>query len=131
MGTLVGFKTRNWSRKSLLIAGAWLWNIVSAALSEVFIRTETTAKGYNTEYMITLSEAAWSIVDVALDYNVTSNPVFWPSTVPPKPWTSWNDGGSWDPRVDATVLRSFIRTPMLRWKHAIKTGAMQPTWIAL
>lgn len=128
-GTVTGltsnFSVKEWKAKDLVLAGGWLWNVVSTALPEVFIR-ETRQHGLNTTLSITLSPDAEDIITAALDQAMVSNPVYWPSGSPPKPWTSWNDGGSWDDRVTASVLRSWHKDTQASVKHAIKTGQMQP-----
>lgn len=119
------FKSRRWCPEALVVAGGWLWNVVSTALPEVFLR-ETVQQGVNKFVSLTLSEGSWGIVDQALDLAMTSRPVYWPSATPPKPWTFWNDGGSWDERVTASVLRSYHKDTQGAVKHAIKSGQMQP-----
>jgi DNA-directed RNA polymerase, mitochondrial len=124
------FKARLWSRKAIVIAGGFLWNIASAALPDVFERVLIPG---TTEYQVTITEGAWAIVDEALNTSVNSNPVFWPDEHKPKAWTGWDSGGATDPRMDgyATVLRSYHKDTQAAVKHAIKTGQMQPTLDAL
>jgi DNA-directed RNA polymerase, mitochondrial len=122
------FKTRRWSEASLQSAGGWLFNVVSTTLEGVFEFLPRTAGGSNA---LTVSEAGMSIVDQALDQAMVHNPVYWPTPVAPKPWTGWDDGGSWDERVYATVLRSHNKDTPGAVKNAIKTGTMQPALDAI
>jgi DNA-directed RNA polymerase, mitochondrial len=121
----ISFKMRVWSAEARVVAGSWLWNVVSAALPEVFSRN-SIMQGCRTFSSATLSESSWGIVDQALDLAMISNPVYWPSATPPKPWTYWNDGGSWDERVTASVLRTYHKDTQAAVKNAIKSGQMQP-----
>lgn len=128
--TLVGFKERNWNRPSLMTAGAWLFNVVSTSLPEVFERVEIAG---STEQAVTISPAAWGIVDEALARTIDNTPVFWPSTVMPKPWDAFTGGGSHDERVNkhVTVVRTYHRDTQSAVKHAIKSGVMKPALDAL
>lgn len=124
------FKSRTWSPDARVVAGAWLWNVVSSSLPEVF-SWETDQKGHNTTVLLRLSEASWDIVGSALDRAMISRPVYWPTPSPPKPWAFWADGGSWDDRVNASVLRSYHKDTQASVKHAIKSGQMKPALDAL
>jgi DNA-directed RNA polymerase len=124
------FKAKHWSPQALVVAGAWLWNVVSTSLPEVFTR-ETISRPREQVTSVALSEASWGIVHAALDRAMINHPVYWPSAAVPKPWTGWDDGGSWDERVTATVLRSKHKDTCAAVKHAIKSGTMQPALDAL
>lgn len=121
----LSFKARSWPETSLVAAGGWLWNVVSSALPEVFTRI-TTQRGHSKSQLLTVSAEGMSIVDAALERAMVSNPVYWPTATPPKPWAAWDDGGSWDDRVTATVLRSRHKDTQATVKHAIKDGTMKP-----
>lgn len=124
------FKARRWSDEALVVAGGWLWNVVSTSLPEVFSR-ETIRRAGAQETSIVLSEGSWDIVNAALDRAMVTRPVYWPTPEPPKPWSYWNDGGSWDERVTASVLRSFHKDTQAATKHAIRSGQMKPALDAL
>lgn len=125
-GTLKkSFKSRSWTPDALTVAGAWLWNVVSSSLPEVFTWV-TEQRGCNKSVRVGLSEGSWDIVGAALDRAMLNRPVYWPTNTPPKPWTFWNDGGSWDERVNASVLRSYHKDVQSAVKHAIKSGQMKP-----
>src|SRR5262249_17862628 len=60
------FTQRDWDNEELTRAGAWAVGIMLDTLSEVFtIRTEGAHK--NTRDYLELSDAAWAVVDEALD----------------------------------------------------------------
>lgn len=124
------FKARTWTPEALVTAGGWLWNVVSTALPEVFIR-EAVRFAKKTEASIRLSPTSLDIIDEVMAHTVRSNPILWPSAEPPKPWTGLLEGGSWDPRVSAPVLRSYKRDTQAAVKAAIKSGQMQPALDAL
>jgi DNA-directed RNA polymerase, mitochondrial len=130
---LDGFKSREWSKKALVIAGGWAWNVMASSLPGIFVRELIVEGPCSRDSAVTISPDAWAIVDAALEHAVTSNPVFWPSAQEPKPWTTWNDGGAWDVRVNGTVsfLRSFHKDTHALVRHAIKTGQMKPAVDAL
>ena len=131
-GTLMSsFKDRYWEPTDRVTAGAWLWNVVSSSLPEVFIRVCSQEGPTNKRASIALSESSWAIVGAALDRAMLSRPVYWPTPDMPKPWTYWNDGGSWDDRVNASVLRSHHKDTQASVKHAIKSGQMKPALDAL
>jgi DNA-directed RNA polymerase len=119
------FKAKRWSPEALVIAGAWLWNVLSTALNETFSR-QIIQQGCRQLSYVTLSEGSWDIVDQALERAMVSNPIYWPTAQPPKPWGYWNDGGSWDDRVTASVLRTYHKETQAAVKHAIKSGQMKP-----
>jgi DNA-directed RNA polymerase len=128
--SLIGFRDREWTRPSLMVAGGWLWNIISTSLPEVFERAQVPG---TTEHQITITEAGWAIVDDALDHAVTTNPVLWPSAEKPKDWEGFTGGASNDARINGviTVLRTNHRDTQAAVKHAIKAGTMQPALDAL
>jgi DNA-directed RNA polymerase len=128
--SLISFKERVWTRDAIITAGAWLWNVVSSSLPDVFSRIQVSG---STEWMVSVSEAAWGVFDEAVDRRVNSNPVFWPSAEEPKAWDSYAGCGSHDARVNGvvTVLRSYHKDTQSAVKHAIKSGTMKPALDAL
>ncbi len=131
-GTLMtSFGDRFWEPADRVIAGGWLWNVISASLPEVFIRVTSQEGPTTTRASIALSEGSWAIVGAALDRAMLSRPVYWPTPDMPKPWSYWNDGGSWDDRVNSSVLRSYHKDTQASVKHAIKSGTMKPALDAL
>lgn len=124
------FKAKRWSEEACVVAGGWLWNVVSTSLPEVFVRL-TEQRGANTRQSLTLSEGSLGIVEQALDRAMMNNPVHWPSPVCPKPWVGWSDGGHWDPRMTPSVLRSYRKDTQAAVKAAIKSGQMKPALDAL
>lgn len=125
------FKANTWDSETGARAGAWGVHLMLEALDDVFsIRSYTshTAKGARTVERLELSEAAWSVVDEALNAAVVNHPVFFPSLVPPKPWDAWSGCGPVDPRVNGivTFLRTGAKEVGAAMRAAIRTGQAKP-----
>jgi DNA-directed RNA polymerase len=125
------FKTMEWAPEALVLAGAWLWNVTSAALPEVFVRSTLQSGPRSKSSVVALSEGSKGIVQESLDRAMISRPVYWPTSEAPKPWTFWADGGAWDERIRSSLLRTHHKETQAATKQAIKSGQMQPALDAL
>jgi DNA-directed RNA polymerase, mitochondrial len=132
-GLELGVKDTVWGPKELVSSGAWLWNIVSMALPDVFKRSLVPGANGHATYQAVLSTDAWDIVAASLSHSISSSPVYWPIAEAPKAWTNANNGGSWDPRVNGrtAVLRSHHKETHAAVRGAIKAGTMQPALDAI
>jgi DNA-directed RNA polymerase, mitochondrial len=125
-----GYSSRDWSTTHAIKAGAFLWNIVSTSLPDVF---ELVNYPGTDEFAISLTDDAEAVVSGSLDKVIIANPVFWPSELPPKPWDASTGGGSHDPRVNSvtTVVRSRHKSTQAAVRHAIRAGTMKPALDAI
>jgi DNA-directed RNA polymerase len=121
------FTQRDWDNEAKYRAGAWGVFLMQTVLDDVFT-TRTEGSGKRAQEFLDITQAAWDVVDVALNAAVTRAPVFFPSLVPPKAWDAWNGCGPVDPRVNGTVtfLRSSHRDTAAAMRGAIRSGEAQP-----
>jgi DNA-directed RNA polymerase len=124
-----GYREKVWSRADTIKAGSILYGYLLKALPDVF--THVPIDG---EYgMLTISDNALAVAEDAVEQCLRRKPVFFPCTEPPKPWTSWNDGGYWDERtrLKASVVRAYHKETIGAIRSAIRDGSMKPHLDAL
>jgi hypothetical protein len=119
-----GYKTKRWTRKAQLVAGAWLCGQLLRWLPEVF---ETYTDQQNVERLVVSPEADASVAQ-AFEDAVRLNSVFMPHTTPYADWSSFGMSEAWDSRV--ALHTTFLRTPhkdiQAAARAAIASGEAQP-----
>jgi DNA-directed RNA polymerase len=125
-----GYVVEYWSRKQYAIAGNWAMNLLTAGLPDVFSLVVVNDKG---EKELALTENAFTLAEEAIKQAILADPVYLPIPNKPKPWTDWNEGGSWDLRFKkrANILRSRYTETAAHVRGAIATGTMSPALEAL
>ncbi len=124
-----GYRGKTWSRELTVKAGIVLMDYVLKALPNVFQFVEEPGA----EGCLTISDNALDLACRAVEQSLCRNPVFFPCTVPPKPWTGWHEGGYWDERtrLRAAVIRTHHKETAGAIRAAMSAGAMKPHLDAL
>jgi DNA-directed RNA polymerase len=124
----MGYKTNEWSAELRLQAGNWALCWLLQILPDVFTLVEDWQ-----EKFVSITEAAQGYIDQVVADIVSRNPVWLPLPKPPRMWTGWNEGGTWDKRLAWSF--SLIRTRHKQTKpavqKAIRDGSMKPALDAL
>jgi DNA-directed RNA polymerase, mitochondrial len=124
-----GYKTDDWSEEHLQQAGNWAINQLLMFLPGVLDRDDDSGQ----EKHLTLTPEAVAYADSFVSEVIQRKPVWLPETKPPRPWTGWNEGGTWDPVLQKSlhVVRSWHKQTDAVVKSAIREGTMQPALDAL
>jgi DNA-directed RNA polymerase len=122
LATRQGFKTREWGPRLHAKAGAWALSALLEALPDIFVAEET---GKRHERVLSLTEAGVEIMVQAAGSMIDRNPVFIPLDHEPKPWTKFDDGGSWDQRLSRKLMRTYHQSVVAAINGSIRDGSMQ------
>jgi DNA-directed RNA polymerase len=119
-----GFRQKRWTPDEIVRAGEWLLDILLTALPEVFeLQRDTDGNP-----VLGVSTQALEQAEAAVELAVQANPVFVPTTEPPKPWTGISNGGYWDERtrLRTNAVRTVHRETEAAIRNAIRDGSMKP-----
>jgi DNA-directed RNA polymerase len=124
------FIVESWDRKQQAIGGNWCLNLLLTVLPDVFALV--TINDHN-EKELGITEDAFHLADKAIGQAILGKPVYLPSLRSPKPWTGFNEGGSWDNRLRryCHIMRTRHTETTALVRGAIAEGTMKPTVDAL
>ncbi len=126
---LLGYKTDQWGEALCVQAGNWATNELINLLPEVFARDNDTGQ----EKYLTLTQEAAAHAEAYIEDLIRRDPAWAPETKPPRPWTGWNEGATWDPvrQQSLTIMRSWHEQTDEAVRRAIADGTMRPALDAL
>jgi hypothetical protein len=125
-----GYRTKNWDRELLFRAGEWALRVLLEQLPEVFTMEDGPREDDNDgeDKFLTLTEEAQQYAAAMIEQVILSKPTWLPQSDPPKPWTGWNDGGTWDKRLarSLSMVRRRHKVTEEAVRRAIRDGTMKP-----
>ena len=127
-----GYKTPEWNEEMRVKAGNWAINQLLEHLPDVFARDDDSGQE---KYLTLTSEAAAYATAYAEQYtaDVIRRNSGAPETKAPRPWTAWNEGGTWDLKRQQFlhVMRAWHPQTAEAVTLAINDGSMKPALKAL
>jgi DNA-directed RNA polymerase len=124
------FVVEAWDRRQQAIGGNWCLNLLLTVLPDVFSLLAVNERG---EKELGITESAFNLAEQAIKQAIHGKPVYLPSLRAPKPWTDFNEGGSWDNRFRryCHIMRTRHTDTAAMVRGAIAEGTMKPTIDAL
>jgi DNA-directed RNA polymerase, mitochondrial len=122
----IDWEDRDWPEKQVLQAGTWLLDCCLQAMPDVFGRYRESRRGPGVIYDIDVIHTRLDAAELATlrERVMGANPVIFPCTSEPKPWTDWRDGGYWDERTRFSV--AFVRTHYKDTEREIRAAFADP-----